>query len=107
HFIHIRQAFSRVAVDVRRAFWICLLNITRAALASDSILDQIPGFRHSYMRVDIDNLCAPAAYQDLPPFAAGSWRCGGLQRVTRKTKRRLRAATASEHKSRGCSGDIF
>ena len=57
-----------------------------APFAPDAILDQIPGFGHANVGVNVHDLHAPSADNDLARFAFGDGRCGVLSRLQRKAE---------------------
>jgi hypothetical protein len=72
------------------------LHIPGAAFASDSILDEVPGFGHSHVRVNVNDLRLLAANDDFTPLASGS----GLLKARSKTQRRISATASCEQDSR-------
>jgi hypothetical protein len=86
HFIQIRETLFNVIVYVGRIVRVRQCHIARAALATDAILDEIPGFRHSHVGVNVNNLHSLAADNDFTRFAVGKRLFGGLPWVPRVTK---------------------
>jgi hypothetical protein len=69
HFIQIREMFFNIIVHVGGIVRTCLRRIARAPLAPDAILDEIPGFRHANMSVNVNDLHAPATEKNIPAAA--------------------------------------
>jgi hypothetical protein len=78
--------FFNIIVHVGGIVRTCLRRIARAPLAPDAILDEIPGFRHANMSVNVNDLHAPATDDDLARLSFGDGLCGRLAWFQRKTK---------------------
>ena len=94
HFVQIRETLFYVIVHVGRIFRLGLLHIAGAALARDAILDEFPGFGHANVGVDVNDLYALAANDDVAPFAFGGGLRAGLRQLQRKPKKNSRNSNA-------------
>jgi hypothetical protein len=89
-------------MDIRRAIRVGELYVAGAPFACDAVLDEVPGFRHPHVRVNVDNLHTPAIDDDFTPLAITGRRGGGLSEARGKAKRRFCATAACENDSPCC-----
>ena len=78
--------FFNVIAHVGRIVRFCLSHVTGAALAPDAVLDEVPGFGHSHVRVNVHDRRPAAANDDFAAFAVGNGACRGLPRTPSETK---------------------